>query len=543
MPEDIAAPDSSLSIDGLLRLLESVDRSSKFFRHASEILETHLLAAPPAWLPPTRRRKTSSGSPAARPLLTVGMATYDDYDGVYFSIQAIRLYHSEILPDVEFLLVDNNPSGSCAKALKSLEHHVPNYRYIPYGSTQGTAARDLLFREADGEFVLCMDSHVYFSPGSLTGLISYLRASPGSMDLLHGPLVRGDLKTVKTHLDPVWRKGMFGIWGVDPRGEDPEAPAFEIPIHGLGVFACRRDAWPGFNPRLAGFGVEAGYIHEKIRRAGGKTLCLPCLRWMHRFQRPLGSRYLATWEDKARNYFIIFNELGRDFQPLIEHIESELGPDKARPIIQAAMDELENPFSFFDAIYCINLERHRDRWETVQRRFQTLGIARRVRRFPSLETPYSHHIGCALAHRAILAEARQLGLKNVLVFEDDVRFSLDALAELRNSLEELKQRDWYTLYLGGHRWGRNFEKAPGCRYLEVPHGLTCTHAIAYNHTIYDRILNEVPSTVTGVALWCRKHAAIDAYYAKSLDGLHLVTCPVIATQKSLLRQETRAFDD
>src|SRR5262245_29501083 len=29
--------------------------------------------------------------------LTVGMATYDDYDGVYFTLQAIRLYHREAL--------------------------------------------------------------------------------------------------------------------------------------------------------------------------------------------------------------------------------------------------------------------------------------------------------------------------------------------------------------------------------------------------------------------------------------------------------------
>ena len=35
--------------------------------------------------------------------LTIGMATYDDYDGVYFSIQAIRMYHPEILKDIEFI--------------------------------------------------------------------------------------------------------------------------------------------------------------------------------------------------------------------------------------------------------------------------------------------------------------------------------------------------------------------------------------------------------------------------------------------------------
>jgi GR25 family glycosyltransferase involved in LPS biosynthesis len=69
---------------------------------------------------------------------------------------------------------------------------------------------------------------------------------------------------------------------------------------------------------------------------------------------------------------------------------------------------------------------------------------------------------------AILAEARQTGLKNVLVFEDDVRFSLDALAELRNSLEELKQRDWYTLYLGGHRWAGASRRRPGAATSKCP---------------------------------------------------------------------------
>jgi glycosyltransferase involved in cell wall biosynthesis len=543
MPEDPPTPHPQMSIDGLLQILEKVGPSSEFFRRTSAVLDTHLLEAQPRWLPATPRGKTSSSPLAERPLLTIGMATYDDYDGVYFSIQAIRLYHPEILPSVEFLVVDNNPSGPCAKALKALENHVPNFRYVPYGIAQGTAARGLVFREASTEFVLCMDSHVYFFPGALAKLIAYLQSVPCAKDLLQGPLATEGLKSVKTHLDPVWHRGMLGVWGHDPRGEDPAAPPFEISIQGLGVFVCRRDAWPGFNPRLAGFGVEGGYIHEKIRRAGGKTLCLPFLRWVHRFRRPMGTPYIATWEDKIRNLAILFNELGLDFQPVIDNAVSELGPEKAQPIIQAAVDELENPFSFFDAIYCINLDRHRDRWEAAQNRFRALGIPRRIRRFPAFETPYSHHIGCALSHRAILAEAKQLGLRNVLVFEDDVRFSLDPLVELRNSLEELKQREWYTLYLGGHRWAQTFAKAPGCQYLEVPHGLTCTHAIAYNHTIYDRILSDVPATASGVALWCRKHFAIDAYYSNSLDGLHLLTCPVIATQKSLLRQETRAFDD
>ena len=68
---------------------------------------------------------------------------------------------------------------------------------------------------------------------------------------------------------------MFGQWSTDERGADPDAPPFEITMQGLGLFACRRDAWPGFHPEFRGFGGEEYYIHEKFRRNGAKVLCLP----------------------------------------------------------------------------------------------------------------------------------------------------------------------------------------------------------------------------------------------------------------------------
>jgi len=49
-----------------------------------------------------------------------------------------------------------NPSGLCAKALKALENWAPNYRYVPYETVQSTFVKDLIFREASGDFVLCM---------------------------------------------------------------------------------------------------------------------------------------------------------------------------------------------------------------------------------------------------------------------------------------------------------------------------------------------------------------------------------------------------
>jgi hypothetical protein len=69
------------------------------------------------------------------------------------------------------------------------------------------------------------------------------------------------------------------------------------------------------------------------------------------------------------------------------------------------------------------------------------------------------------------------------------------------------------------------------------------HAVAYHHTIYDRILTEVPATPTGMARWLQTHyPGIGHYYADRLDGVSLETCPSVATQPSLLPREVAPFE-
>lgn len=274
------------------------------------------------------------------PFLTIGMATYDDYDGVYFSLQAIRFYHPEIVDEVEFLIIDNHPDGPCAAALKDLEKHVPNLRYIPAADVTGTAVRDRVFSEAGGDFVLCMDCHVLFAPGSLMKLIDYFHGVPESSDLIQGPLVFDSLTTISTHWLEGWREGMFGYWDRSPAGVDADSPPFEITFQGLGVFACRRAAWPGFNPAFRGFGGEEGYIQERFRRNGHRVLCLPSLRWLHRFGRPMGQTYPNRWEDRIRNYLIGFGEIGWDTADMQEHFRERLGRRMADGIFAAIRKEL-----------------------------------------------------------------------------------------------------------------------------------------------------------------------------------------------------------
>jgi hypothetical protein len=265
--------------------------------------------------------------------LTIGMATYDDFDGVYFTLQALRLYQN--LQDVEVVVVDN---FGCP-ATRDLVENCARGRYILSTETVGTAApRDRIFREARGEAVLCLDCHVLLQPGAIARLKRYYRDHPDSFDLLQGPVLHDDLVTLASHFEPVWRDQMWGIWALDQRAVDPEAEPFEIPMQGLGLLSCQRQAWPGFNPRFRGFGGEEGYLHQKFRNLGRRCWCLPWLRWLHRFHRRV-VRSPVNLHDKIHNYLVGHDEVGLDLQPVIEHFQRYAPRPMLEQIIQDSLGQ------------------------------------------------------------------------------------------------------------------------------------------------------------------------------------------------------------
>jgi len=432
--------DDALTLEGLLRVLEQADPTSAFFRGAVEVADSYVERIERRPQPPTKR--------GPKRLLTIGMATYNDYDGVFFSIQALRLYHPEITDDCEILVLDNDPLGPCAAALKCLEDRVQGYRYYPYDGFQGTTVKDLLFREANSEYVLVMDSHVFFPSGSLATFIDFLKCQHESRDLWQGPLLSDSLRPLATHFESVWSGGMHGRWAWDARATDVDSLPFEIPMQGMGVFACRKAAWPGFNPRFQGFCCEEGYIHEKIRRNGGTTLCLPFLRWLHRFERPGGIPYKPIWADRIRNYLIGYDELGLDPTPVVEHFESVLGKEGSRPIVEATMREIAGPFYTFDAIFASDGD---------PIRHQTV-IGSRVRRIEAPRTPWNPEVGRVLAHRNIAKEAEWQGLQRALVVEGN-----------------------------------------------PPRGF------AYDTGGFNLLLRKVPDTPTTIALWLRKQGSVETF--------------------------------
>jgi hypothetical protein len=252
--------------------------------------------------------------------LTIGIPTYNDYDGLYFSIQAIRMYHSEVLNDIEFVIIDNNPDSSHGKAIRDFTNWIKEpFQYLPFTKFNSTTVKNKVFDLSDTPYTLCMDSHVMIVPGALKKLIDFYDQKNDDGNLMQGPLIYDDFHHYSTHFDDIWSGHMWGTWKTDERGKDPDSPPFEIPSQGMGLFTCRTNSWLGFNKEFRGFGGEEKYIHEKYKQRGKKTLCLPFLRWMHRFERPNGIPYSNDLKDRLRNYFIGHLELGIDTTALKEN--------------------------------------------------------------------------------------------------------------------------------------------------------------------------------------------------------------------------------
>ncbi len=382
-----------------------------------------------------------------RQKLCIGMATYDDYDGVYFSVQAIRLYHPEVLDQLEILVIDNHPDGPCAQALKNLGQWIPRYRYIPSIDIRGTAVRDVIFREANADYVLCIDSHVMIEAGAIQRLLDYFEADPKSRDLLQGPLINDDLVHLSSHFSPGWRQGMYGTWGYDERAADRDAEAFDIPMQGLGLFACRKEAWPGFNPRFSGFGGEEGYIHEKVRQGGGRTLCLPFLRWIHRFVRPMGTRYEVNWHDRIRNYMIGFSELGLPKEEMIAHFRQHVGQRETDRILERVRSELSDPLFVFDALFCVFDSDHAEKMLEVQKYLEFHPAMQRMEYLDIRELADEPGGVYRRLLRELAERGTRGGYRNLLLIRADRFEGFPAPEALAKLLGEVEQQAWQALCL------------------------------------------------------------------------------------------------
>lgn len=104
---------------------------------------------------------------------------------------------------------------------------------------------------------------------------------------------------------------------------------------------------------------------------------------------------------------------------------------------------------FFERIYVINLEDRPDRRRQVSAELQRVGLAgERVEVFSARRPddagsfPSTGARGCYESHLAVLRQARDRGLRNVLVLEDDVVFSPQLPAAEEELLGQLSSMGW-----------------------------------------------------------------------------------------------------
>lgn len=241
------------------------------------------------------------------------MATYDDFDGVYFTIQSLRMHHEMCNTDhVEFVVLDNNPDSKHGEATKKyVKGSLKNAQYIEKRGDCSSFNKYETVNHANGKYILILDCHVLLEKDSIEHLLNYYVDNKNCKDLVQGPLMYDSLKSFSTHFKPEWRGNMYGTWATDYENLNRNKP-FEIPMQGMGLCSFEKNNWPGIGKFFKGFGGEEGYIAEKFRRNGGKNICIPQLKWCHRFSRPHGVPYRLILEDRIWNYFSGWLEATKD---------------------------------------------------------------------------------------------------------------------------------------------------------------------------------------------------------------------------------------
>lgn len=266
--------------------------------------------------------------------LTISMSTYDDYDGVFFTIQSLRMHH-KLPADTEFVVIDNNPDGGHSKTLSGFLKAVPNVKLIEERSRKSSFVKYDAFKHATGDVILGLDCHVLLQQEFIDNLLAWWSENQGSPSLLTGPLVYNDLVSLSSHMAEEWRGSDFGTWATNDEALKRGDP-FTVPMQGMGCFSFWRTEAPHPNPDFRHFGAEEWYMAERTRRNGGKVVCHPKLEWMHRFEWPPRSFPMAL-DDKIVNYYRGWLEL---YGTLEHQRVRQMTEHWLKTMPQAKLDEL-----------------------------------------------------------------------------------------------------------------------------------------------------------------------------------------------------------
>lgn len=181
--------------------------------------------------------------------------------------------------------------------------------------------------------------------------------------------------------------------------------------------------------------------------------------------------------------------------------------------------------TYFDKIYCINLDRRRDRWKEIEVFLNANNI--KVERYSAVDGNsmgwddsklasgklQSFHgiAGCVASHLNIYKLAKENNYKRVLIIEDDSDF-IDNFNNLFKNLIDEVPIDWDLLYFGSihETHNVNYPVKLTENVVKAKRIITTT-CYAIKDTIYDLLINTISSDLPYI------YKPIDIYLADDIQ--------------------------
>lgn len=182
--------------------------------------------------------------------LTIGIMHYGSYCSAHSTIQSIRLHHSEILKEIEFIILDSHPTETetdvLANSIASEELVGIPVRYIAEYRTNGTAAKHKILNYVNTPYFLYIEPSTLLIPGSLKKLIDFFESKQDhGFGILQGVEMDFSLENMFTHKKFVWNNHKYGILEYDSRILNNTC----ISVAGArtNTFACRMETIKNIN--------------------------------------------------------------------------------------------------------------------------------------------------------------------------------------------------------------------------------------------------------------------------------------------------------
>lgn len=170
--------------------------------------------------------------------------------------------------------------------------------------------------------------------------------------------------------------------------------------------------------------------------------------------------------------------------------------------------------SYFDKIYCINLDRRPDRWQDCQYEFEKHDII--VERFSAVDgkalgqisSLLPGQIGCLISQLNIIKKAKELGLSSVMILEDDVEFCENFSIKF-NECMNLMPENWNMIFLGANHIQRPNKINEKIYKLNYSYS---AHCYAINNNMFDLLINNLSSLNHPLdVIYANMQSSINAY--------------------------------